>query len=399
MTEQVNMWISRTNLMEILTRWSQDGMLIAPKRAGGEVFFAPIDNVEEICWDYVNSLISPKQFLLPEGETLLSYERTDEGEWVINTPNLDVPEKIVFGIRSCDVAGIAYLDQFLLGRMFDRKIPPDPLYKRRRERLTLISVVCQKPGSTCMCVCCDGGPALKAGYDWQLTELSEGWLVEVGTEKGWALMETVKALVEPAETEAVTEKEERLAKVIENFQHYSPHHRVPTMAASRGVSRSLVKEPFWDLIGARCVECGGCSYLCPTCFCFNCVDLLTDPDGSTGQEEPFCPLAPGQGAGTCYKRVRFRDNCILEGFVRQAGGIYPRRNTGERCRNRFFHKLSWQFFQRMHRLGCTGCGRCVKTCLGEIGMSQVATEITDALTSGRKVALTGQRVGKGEAHV
>ncbi len=374
-------WISEENLRAILAELAQEGRLIAPVKIGDEVVFRKVSGVEQICPDpeYVNSFIPPKELLLPARQRLLRY-RIDDGVKAIEPEVEDIPEQVIFGIRSCDVAGIEYLTKFLSGEMFGRPDLADGLFMKRKERLTILSVVCQQPAETCMCVCCEGGPALESGFDWQLTKLEKGWFVEVGSEKGRELVERFRQWLPLASEEAIAEKEARVRQVVENFHKFSPH-RVQTMAASRMLSKGRLEHAFWQRIGERCVECGGCAFVCPTCYCFNVADLPIERQESDGDLVPLVPGAPVKVPTKGeWERIRCRDSCMLAGYVRHAGGIYPRRTTGERCLTRFFHKLSWQFHFRMGRLGCTGCGRCIVTCMGNIGISQVSDEMVEALT-------------------
>jgi ferredoxin len=174
--------------------------------------------------------------------------------------------------------------------------------------------------------------------------------------------------------------------VLERFQHANDH-RVPTMAASRLVSGSRLPRDYWKGVGERCSECGGCAFVCPTCSCFNVVDVEAPGSEVAEPAEGLFPTAPAGVTAAPrdgrWERVRLRDNCILPGFVREAGGGYPRWTCGERCVTRFFHKLSWQFHARMGAPGCTGCGRCILTCLGEEGIDRVATGMLDALRATR----------------
>ncbi len=377
-------WISEGNLRSILAELAQEGRLIAPVKIGEEVVFRKVKDVAPICPDteYVNSFIPPKELLLPARQKLLRYQ-IDGGVKAVEPEIEDVPEQVIFGIRSCDVAGIEYLTKFLSGEMFGRSDLADGLFMKRRERLTILSVVCQQPADTCMCVCCEGGPALESGFDWQLTRLEKGWLVEVGSGKGRELVERFRQWLPLAEEEAVSEKEERVRQVVADFYKFS-HHRVQTMAASRMLSKGRLEHDFWQRIGERCVECGGCAFVCPTCYCFNVADLPLDVEGRRDGEHELVPLVPGAPTEVpkkgSWERIRCRDCCMLAGYVRHAGGIYPRRTTGERCLTRFFHKLSWQFHFRMGQLGCTGCGRCIITCMGNIGISRVSEEMVEALT-------------------
>jgi ferredoxin len=152
------------------------------------------------------------------------------------------------------------------------------------------------------------------------------------------------------------------------------------------VSAGELDRAFWRIVGDRCFECGGCAFVCPTCWCFNVSDVAGAGQASFAEPpDAVGPLAPGgalePGADGEWERVRLRDCCNLAGFIRQAGGGYPRVSCGERCLTRFFHKLSEQFHERMDAPGCTGCGRCIAVCLGEEGI--------DAVAEGMRVVLSG----------
>ncbi len=379
-------WASRADLDGVLDHLATEGALVAPVRAEGEVLFRRVPGAAAICRDYVNALVPPKDLLLPSPQRLLGY-RLEGGRPALDPPAEERLEPLVlFGVRSCDVAGFVYLDRFLSGQVFGRPDLADTPFRARREALTVLSVVCLAPGPTCMCVCCQGGPALEQGYDWQLTALEEGWLVEIGSEKGERLAERFAAALPAAEPAAVREKEERVRQVVEGFDHFSAN-RVQTMAGSRLTSTGRLAPAFWERVGERCFECGGCAFVCPTCYCFNVADV--GPPCPLDEAATDVPAVPGgrvagavegaDGGDGCWERLRLRDCCMLPGFVRQAGGGYPRWTTGERCLTRFFHKLSWQFHARMGALGCTGCGRCTVVCLGGIGIEQVSSEMTAAL--------------------
>ena len=380
-------WLTRGSLARLLSRLARESRLIGPVEVeGGEVVFMPVGDPAHLARDYVNSLVPPKEHLLPTPEPLLAY-RVENGVPVLPEDGDGSPPhpRVIFGVRSCDVAGMTYLERYFSGEVFGRPDLADGPFMRRREATTMISVVCQRPGPTCMCVCCKGGPSLEHGYDWQLTELDAGWLVEIAGPRGEALAASAADLLDAPPAGALAEREQRLNRVIETFGEHSMH-RVPTMAATRVVSAGKVADPFWKIVGDRCFECGGCAYVCPTCWCFNVADVAGPGEAPFSEEaEGLRPLAPGGAlenrADGSWQRVRLRDCCNLAGFIRQAGGGYPRLSCGERCLTRFFHKLSQQFFERMDAPGCTGCGRCVQVCLGEEGI--------DAVAEGLRVVLTG----------
>jgi NAD-dependent dihydropyrimidine dehydrogenase PreA subunit len=376
-------WLGVPDLEALLARLARELELVAPVAVEDEVMFLPVRDPVEICRDYVNSLVPPKEHFLPTPEPLVAY-RVEGGTATLEADGEAPRERVIFGIRSCDVAGIAYLERYFSGALFDRPDLADAPFMRRREATTLISVVCQQPGPTCMCVCCKGGPALERGFDWQLTELEGGWLVEIGSARGERLAARYADLLRSPPPSAAGEKQARVHATVERFAAASPH-RVPSMAATRMVSTGRLDAEFWRNVGDRCFECGGCAFVCPTCWCFNVADVAGAGEASFRPEgdDPL-PMVPGGVTGGTpdgrWVRVRLRDNCQLAGFVRQAGGGYPRWTCAERCLTRFFHKLSQQFQVRMGAAGCTGCGRCIITCLGERGIDRVAEGMRDALT-------------------
>ena len=384
-------WLRPQALEALLARLARETRLVAPVEVEGELLFLPVEDASRIAADYVNSLVPPRDAFLRNPDRLLSY-RIDQGRPVLDEANGSAapePERVFFGVRSCDVAGLGYLERFMSGAPFDRPDTADAPFMRRREAAVVLSVVCLKPGSTCMCVCCKGGPSLDRGFDWQLTRLESGWLVEIGSERGERFAARWGGSLEDPPAGALAERDRMMNEVLARFGDHSLH-RVPTMAASRMVSSGLLDEGFWNIVGERCFECGGCAFVCPTCSCFNVADV--NPVGEAEFEPPaagFSPAAPGGITGEVrdgnWERLRVRDCCMLAGFVRQAGGGYPRWTCGERCVTRFFHKLSQQFHERMGALGCTGCGRCVQVCLGEEGIDRIAEAMREVMVGQRDV--------------
>lgn len=377
-------WVSSTTLDAMLDELATTGVLVAPVRVDGEVLYRRVDGAAAICRDYVNTLVPPKRFFLPSPELLVRY-RLDRGVPTVEAGDAP-PPLVLFGVRSCDVAGLDYLTRFYSGASLGRPDTADGPFLERRGRATVLSVVCRTVGDTCMCVCCRGGPALDGGYDWQLTEVRRGWLVETGSERGRALAERFAARLQAAPPEAIREKHEQVRRTIADF-HRTSTRRVQSMAAGRLISSGRLPDAFWADVGEHCVECGGCAFVCPTCSCFTVADLPAMGEGRIAPAEDGEPAVPGgpvrAPADGTYERVRLRDACNMAGYVRQAGGAYPRAACGERCRTRFFHKLSWQFVDRTGSLGCTGCGRCAVVCLGGQSIDRVSARMTPQLAAAK----------------
>ena len=338
---QLDRWVS--NLLE-------RAEVIAPVRAEeGDVFFAPARSPAEVCWSYGNTLLPPKQHLLPQTDPIVSITRADGS--VAVAPIYDDAPRVLLGLRSCDVSGIA-----LLPRVHAADLPDDS-YLRRAERATLVSLACAKPLPQCFCICSGAGPFLneESGGDLQLVELDQGFLAEPRSDKGRRLLqESASDLLRPpreAELEARRRLEQRAREL---FGQETCHFG----SAMRRVSTGRVEEALWDLMGEWCLECGGCNMVCPTCYCFSVKDRALAEPGS-------------------WTRCRIWDSCQYAPFTLEASGHNPRPRRGQRIRRRVFHKVSAQYYRRDGMVGCVGCGRCVSTCLGAATMPAVVAALRE----------------------
>lgn len=333
--------IPKGRIGEFIKLLAREGTLIAPVARSGETVFSTVNGPEEISFDYLNSLLPPKRFLLPQTEPMLTYDANGRCEM---TPVYDEEKRVIFGLRSCDVGAIAFLDHFFLGDI------PDIYYAKRRENTTIISITCQEPGENCFCICADCGPFIETGFDIQLTDIGETYLAEIGTERGAELVGKAGDLFAEASDGEIERRNELAAAAEKRFKSTTTYFS----AAIRRISTEIVPEELWQELGDRCLACGGCSYVCPTCSCFNVADL---------------------GSGGTGVRMRCWDSCALGGFTRMAGGHNPRKEKQDRRNRRFYHKLSYYYIQRQDKHGCVGCGRCITVCPGEIDMPAVVKMI------------------------
>lgn len=310
-----------------------EATVIGPKRTeAGDVVFERLDSPEEALEssEYVQSLFPLKDYFFPQTERLFTF-RGGKGA----TPEAVYAGEptVFFGIRSCDVSGIRFQDGFFL-RDYE-----DIYYRKRREKSLLISISCLEPGPNCFCVCCDGGPSLTEGYDIQLTPLNEEYFVEVGSRKGEALVAAHKDIFAVASEQHKQARDEALAGVDQKFERSTY-----VAYAIRKITRGEVREEWWEGLAQRCFGIAGCRYVCPTCTCFNVVDLV---NGSGGV------------------RQRSWDSCSFVGFTRMVSGETPRETPGALLRRWGEHKLNFFYALRDGRHGCVGCGRCLTTCLGK----------------------------------
>jgi ferredoxin len=327
--------------------------VLAPFRGRGrDTFFDTVTdaNRDQIQLHLPNPYYPPKRYVLPHIERLLRI-RSAAGSWQIE-PVYDDHKRALFGLRSCDVAGIGHLDRFYLGREFR-----DPYYARRRQNLFVVNLVCTDPerdiSDECFCVCADTGPAAREHFDLQLMDLGDGELLAVaGTAAGEALFG--EPMFRPATATHVEKRHTILADVRKRFKTTTSWFP----ATVRYVSEGAIPDATWEAIGNRCLECGGCTYVCPACTCFTVRDRPVGPDE--------------------VERVRIWDACALGGFTRMAGGHNPRRAVHDRRNRRFFRKLAHYFIQRELSVACMGCGRCAAVCHGDVGMPSVVEMIRRA---------------------
>ena len=362
--------LARSDVLTITDLLREQGFeVIAPVGGHGrDTFFDTVtdENRDQIQIHLPNPYYPPKRYVFPPLERLMKVERSNGGLRI--DPTLELQKRAIFGIRSCDVAGIYHLDRFYLGREF-----PDIYYHNHRKNLFLVNVACTDPeldiGEECFCMCTDTGPAARDHFDLQLFDLrapgmppvdaSDEFLVVAGTPAGEALF--ANSIFHKASPEHVARRRAILEDVRKRFK---PSTTSWFSAAIQSVSRGEIREETWDEIGNRCLECGGCTYVCPACTCFTVTDRQLESGG--------------------VERLRIWDSCALSGFTRMAGGFNPRRAVHDRRNRRFFRKLAHYFIERELSMACVGCGRCAAVCHGDIGMPSVVEMIRRSATQGKE---------------
>jgi len=346
MQAKVARTIAKGRVREWLSQLMEQGEVIAPTAGHmGDVIFAPIPSPEKVVWHFENALHPPKQFVLPQTEPMVAIRRNGNGYDL--EPIYDERKRIIFGIRNCDAKGIAFLDRMHTFELADAN------YVRRRENVTLISLACNVPCVQCFCICMDAGPFLQDDYDLQLTDLGERLLAEVGSAKGQALLDAAQGLFRPASGGEMKQRMKLEETAKNEFGDVTSHFA----SAMRRISTGRVDEALWGQMSDWCLECGGCNLICPTCYCFSVKDRKRD------------------GADGMWVRCRTWDSCQYAAFTLEASGHNPRPERKDRMKRRFFHKVSAQYYKRDGSVGCVGCGRCIKVCLGTTDMPAVVAAI------------------------
>jgi ferredoxin len=265
-----------------------------------------------------------KRFLHPPRSPLWTAERTEDGFSVTGTP--EDPVRYAFlGVRGCDLRAIAIQDRVLGGA--------DGGYARRRADLFVVAVSCTEPADTCFCASTGCGPGVDSGYDLALTELPDGYVVETGSAAGEAVLAGLPVTPVPEETlgrarDAVEAAAGRMGRSLPEADLHE------LLAGSYDAAR-------WDDVAARCLSCGNCTMVCPTCFCTN-VEDTTDLSGEVAT------------------RSRRWDSCFTAEYAYVHGGSV-RPSLRARYRQWLTHKLA-TWHDQFGTSGCVGCGRCIAWC-------------------------------------
>jgi len=323
----MSLFLSKDGLLSWLGRLIGERELVAPARVDDLILFKKVDRMEDITFDFQNTTMSPKEFFFPATETIFSVEHK-EGKVELVPAEVD-RETVIFGIRPCDAKGIAVLDLPYL------KEPADGLYRQHREKTALVGLSCATACAECFCASMGSGPDDASNVDIMLTEADKGYIVQVLTEKGKALLPD---------------------SMLNNVDIALPSPpSLPDVPSEdiAGKIRQAFDSPYWDRLADRCVHCKVCSYVCPTCYCFDVRDY-----NSKG----------------IIDRVRTWESCQSAGFTKIAGGHDPRATKGARLRQRFCHKLFY-FPEEFGPLHCVGCGRCVRACPVNIDIREIIKDV------------------------
>lgn len=339
--------IARQDLDAWVERLLEHAEVVAPVRGDqGDTLFASIDSPADVLWDFENALLPPKWLLVPQTEPLARI-RSWEGHHEIEPPPPPEP-RVLLNARSCDTTALAYL------RHMAADPPADEAVLRRADALTVVTLACTRPCKEGFCVCCDAGPFARQDYDLQLTDLGHILVAEVGSPKGQALIDLAPGLFRAATRATLDARAEAEAQARAGLGEETCHFG----AAMRRISTNRVDDALWDAMAPWCLECGGCTYACPTCYCFSVGDR-PEPEAAAADDEE------------CWLRCRTWDSCQYAAFTMEASGHNPRALHRDRIKRRFFHKASAQYFMKDGRLGCVGCGRCIKVCMGTTDMPAV----------------------------
>ncbi|MDP4856419.1 MAG: 4Fe-4S dicluster domain-containing protein [Desulfobacterales bacterium] len=292
--------------------------------------------------DFLNTRMSAKSLVYPQSEVMLDYslDESQADHHIMKESAQDYSPRAVIGIRPCDVKG--YL---LVKRNFDTPDFKDPYWVRNFGATTLVGYGCDEPCSSCFCTSAGSGPFHEEGLDVLLIDTGDSFLAKILSEKGEKLAAAAgwdKRAADGAEQRIEARRQAAEAKV---------NASVETDRLAAQNSLDLYDAPFWEDVSFSCINCGTCTYVCPTCWCFDIQDEVRGKNG---------------------KRLRIWDSCMYPLFTLHGSGHNPRGTKLQRVRQRFMHKLKYYVDKYDDGIQCSGCGRCVRLCPVNIDIRRVA---------------------------
>jgi len=315
--------------------------VLVPFKEQGFYRFKPIADGEGADLRFTNTRLSPKSFVLPQSERMFEFtvDEKIEDAHILKEATRAYPPTAIVGIRPCDAKAMRLVDV-----NFNNPEFRDPWWVTRLNSITLVGLGCTEPCSTCFCTSVNCGPFHEEGLDVLLFDLEEYLLARPLTEKGKGLLQS--GGVERDADEGSRNKAHKLRREAE--QRITRH--VPTDKLAQKNVNDLFDAPFWDDVAFACINCGTCTFLCPTCWCFDIQDEVIRAEGD---------------------RIRNWDSCMFPLFTLHASGHNPRAEKVQRVRQRFMHKLKYYVDKHKNGVACVGCGRCVRYCPVNIDIREV----------------------------
>jgi ferredoxin len=280
-------------------------------------------------------------------ESLWQVRRDAAGTLQFEAVHAEAPALAVIGVRACDLAALALQDAHFL-----REGRVDAHYAARRARLFLVAVQCAEPAATCFCASTGDGPTPTSGYDLALAELADGFVATAGSEAGRAVLAALD--LAPATSQQIEAARQQGVATAAAQTRRLPGRNL------RDALMGRLEHPRWDAVAARCLACGNCTAVCPTCFCHAEMDA---------------PALDGQSS----RHERVWDSCFGESHG-HLHGFNVRPDIRSRYRQWLTHKLA-TWHDQFGRSGCTGCGRCIAWCPVGIDLTEEAAALTTGAQS------------------
>ncbi len=337
--------LAKDQLDQFLGKLAEGREVFAPQDVEGKVAWAPLEAAADLLWDFSNSDMSPKDYFFPQTECMMRFvnKADDEMGMIMQAePELNTPRALI-NMRPCDAKAFQVLDLiFMQDEMTD-----DFYWRDKREKSLLVGLACNDPCPTCFCTSVGCGPHHETGLDVLLVDLGDKLLVKAVSDKAAELLAEL-----PEAEQADLDQAAELKKAAEDM--VEANVGVATDQLEGREVMELYEAALWPRVAESCLNCGTCTYCCPTCHCFDIQDEVQGDEG---------------------RRVRNWDNCMSWLFTVHGTGHNPRGSKTHRVRQRFMHKFKYIPDKRGGEIGCVGCGRCVQLCPVNIDVRSVVNDM------------------------
>lgn len=325
--------IAKDRLPDLVRGLATEYEVVGPVEKGGTHVFARIDDPADLTLDYDTTILPPKKWFFPPRETMMRFRVADNE---VVDDEVHAPPRVMFGLHPCDVNSLQLMDNVFLGPN------PDPYYKARRDNTLIVGVSCM-PSDTCFCNAW-GTDETHWGFDIFLSDIGEDYFASIRSVKGAELVDRHVVCREITDEDTAA-FQARTAAFKAAFENTVDTSQLPVLLDAKFDS------DIWDKLGEKCLACGACSMVCPTCYCFDVRD----------------ELEPKQDFG---ERVRTWDSCQFKEFAEVAHGQNFRATRASRVKYRYYHK-QWGYLSKFERVLCVGCGRCARACKAGINPMKV----------------------------
>lgn len=337
--------VKKEELNKLLNKFQENHKVYGPIESGYDSTFDEITSIDQLHLDYHSTILPPKKFFLPPKDTLFEFEKNKKTTLY---EKQEITKKILFGVHPCDVNAILKLDKFF-SETFE-----DHFYIKNRKNTVIVALNCVEPSETSFCLFTKTGPYLQQGYDLLMTDIGTKYLLEIGSPIGENLVNDLN--FKNAKEFDFKEKNNRLKFMEKKFKKFIDPTWLPKIAHEN------INHEVWNKLGEfggvagsfPCLSCGSCTFVCPTCYCFDIYDTM-DIDFKKGY------------------RKRELDSCQLLEYGEVAQGGNFRRDRTDRIR----HWMMCKFGAAAGGINssCVGCGRCIRICPSKIDLTEVAKEL------------------------
>ena len=329
--------IDKQDMVSLVTSIMEEMEVIGPVAKKGKFVFGPIGDYSQLRLDYSTTLLPLKKYLLPPEEPILKYKL---GQTMTSIPVIEAKPRVIMGAHPCDINANWLLDLAFSTDNLDTN------YMEKRKKAIIVGLDCNEPcdeHSFCKSM---GSLTMEGGYDLFLTDIGDAYMVEYGTPVGMELLARHAGAREATDTDM-----SRFRATQDTKWPKFTYELEMTLSDLPNLLAIGYDNPIWAELGEKCLACGACTLVCPTCYCFDVVDRLA------------LNMKEGQ-------RLRIWDSCQLPEFATVAGGENFREDRADRQRHRFFRKGKY-LTETFGKVGCVGCGRCVRSCLVHIDPVEV----------------------------